>query len=64
MSDRLRDLIDQGRVLCLCERKATGTTPSGEPECADPNCHRAEMVALLAENRELRAALERYRVRV
>lgn len=48
----LRALIDAGRVKCLCGRKATGTTPGGEPECDDLSCHAAEEVE------RLRGALE------
>jgi hypothetical protein len=60
--DRLRELIDRGRVLCLCGRVATGTTDDGvEPECDDPGCHAAELARLRAENRDLRATVERYR---
>src|SRR4051794_18956647 len=34
--------IEQERVMCLCGRIATGTTPGGVPECDNPDCSWAE----------------------
>jgi hypothetical protein len=38
----LRHWIEQERVMCLCGRIATGTTPGGVPECDNPDCSWAE----------------------
>lgn len=38
----MRHWIEQERVMCLCGRIATGTTPGGVPECDNPDCSWAE----------------------